>query len=235
MTSPVLKELYSLWYLDGKKRVPLKWVKDYLKTDGLALWYQDDGCLKNGSDRIILSVDAFQEEEVSFLQKEVLGRKFKIKSTIDSQGRIDISSRKEVRKFQSLVERYIHPSMERKSMVKIIEKLRLKWQQKEKTDVVRTSIYLPYYLYDQLCGDGYSEILNRILSPWLEALWKEFISNPAKMYEWILTHESFEKGKFLLTPRFKPDVKNKLDTMSILTGFEISELVVIALMEIILL
>ncbi len=113
------------------------------------------------------STDAFQHEEVCFLQDEILRDKFKINSTIDAQGRIDISSRKEVRKFQSLKEIRI----------------------------------------------------------------KEFLVNPTKIYKWILTYEYLEKGKFLLTPRFKPDVKNKLDMLSRMTGFEISELVAIAVME----
>jgi len=60
---------------------------------------------------------------------------------------------------------------------------------------------------------------------------KEFLANPVKIYDWVLAHEHLEKGRFLLTPRFKPHVKSKLDMISIMTGFELSELVVIAIME----
>lgn len=231
MTSPILKKFYPLWYHNGKKKVPLEWVEKYLDADGLALWYQDDGCLKNNLDRIILSTDAFQWEEICFLQEEILRNKFKINSTIDTQGRIDISSRKEARKFQSLVEKYIHPAMKRKSISRVLQTLNSISHPEVKRKVFRTSVYLPYELYYQLSGEGYSRKLNEILSYWLDIQMKEFLANPVKIYNWVLAHEHLEKGRFLLTPRFKPHVKSKLDMISIMTGFELSELVVIAIME----
>lgn len=231
MTAPILRKFYLFWYPDGYKKIPLDWVERYLEADGLALWYQDDGCLKNKDDRIILSTDAFQNEEVSFLKK-LLKRKFKINSTIDSQGRLDISSRREVRKFQSLIEPFIHLSMERKSMMKNFKSWKYEWERKEeKKTIFRTSLYLPYDLYIKIRGQGYSKSLNVLLGKWLERQWKQYLIDPSKIYEWIVFHENIRKGKCLLTPRFKSDIKRKLDLLSMITGFERSEIVTMALIE----
>lgn len=229
-TDSVLKHLYTLWYREKRKVIPMEWVSDNLEPDGLALWYQDDGCLKNKLYRTILSTENFEQGEIQFL-KDLLRNKFRINSQIDIQGRIDISTRKEIRKFQALVEPHIHPSMDRKSMRTEWEKWTNKWQQigKEHESIVRTSIYLPNELYNVMKGQGYSLRLNQLLDQWLEIQWTHHIIKPDKRYKWILDHENIQKGRFLITPRLKPHIKKKLDLMSIATGFEISELVIIAL------
>ncbi len=229
ITDPILRDLYYLWYSNKRKKIPKKWVLEYLEADGLALWYQDDGCLKSDLYRIILSTESFSDEEIYFL-KNFLKKKFGVKCQIDSQRRIDISTRREIRKFQALVEPHIHPSMERKSMASEWSKWLSEWQEiKEESGVICTSIYLPERIYNMIRGQGYSYKLNRLLDNWLDTQWYKYIIYPAKSYKWILDHENIEKGSFLITPRFKPHIRKKLDIMSMATGFEISELVIIAL------
>lgn len=75
--------MYSLWYSNKRKKIPKKWVLEYLEADGLALWYQDDGCLKSDLYRIILSTESFSDEEIYFL-KNFLKKKFGVKCQIDS-------------------------------------------------------------------------------------------------------------------------------------------------------
>lgn len=229
--SPMMEFLYSIWYPDGYKVIPMEWVESYIDPEGLALWYQDDGHLKDNEYRIILSTESFDEEEILFL-KGLLGTKFNINSTIDIQGRLDISSRREVCKFLSLVEPFIHLSMKRKSIQDKLEKWILEWSQSEsREDVIRTSIYLPYDLYYQMRGQGYSQKLNELLPSWLDTQWNQHLIAPDRRYKWILDHEEPGKERFLLTPRFHYHVKRKLDLISLLTGFERSELVSMALRE----
>ena len=231
ISDPILRDLYPLWYSNRRKKIPMEWVSENLEADGLALWYQDDGCLKSDLYRIILSAESFSDKELYFL-KGLLQNKFGIKSQIDSQRRIDISTRREIRKFQALVEPYIHPSMKRKSMAHKWKEWILEWQQiKEEAGVICTSIYLPERIYNKIRGQGYSFKLNKLLNNWLDTQWYEYIIQPTKRYKWILEHENIVKGKFLICPRFKPHIRKKLDILSVATGFEISELVVIAFCE----
>ncbi len=60
-----LEELYPLWYR-GRKVVPMEWVAINLDLEGLAIWFQDDGSLKQGGQRIILSTETFAPEEGCF-------------------------------------------------------------------------------------------------------------------------------------------------------------------------
>ncbi|WP_018084829.1 hypothetical protein [Desulfurispora thermophila] len=229
-TSAVLDELYPLWYR-GRKVIPIEWVDENLDVDGLAIWYQDDGHLKEGGCRIILSADSFSEREKAFLCLLLLN-KFNIKSSVDCQGRLDISSRLEVRKFQALVEPLVHPSMGRKTIVDKWQLWAVQWAECKVPDrgICRTSIYLPYELYEVMRGSGYSSLLNRLLGEWLEKQWAVICSDSAQRYRWLVEHTGVARGEYMITPRFWPDVKTKLDLLSLATGFERSELVTIALM-----
>lgn len=95
----------------------------------------------------------------------------------------------------------------------------------------RTSIYLPYDLYDRLRGEGYSSLLNNLLNEWMGKQWVENVCDPARRYRWLLKQQGIPRGTYLLTPRFRPDVKGRLDLLSMATGFERSELVIMALKE----
>jgi hypothetical protein len=230
-TSAILNELYPLWY-QGRKVIPMEWVATNLDVEGLAIWFQDDGNLKNSDCRIILSTESFTSEEKAFLQILLLN-KFHIAAKVDSQGRLDITSRLEVRKFQALVEPLMHSSMFRKSMVRKWEQWEAQWVEKERLQyrTCRTSIYLPYDLYETIRGEGYSHLVNQLLSEWLEKQWVKNLLDPCERYSWLIKYEGVPKGTYLLTPRFRPDVKRKLDILSMATGFERSELVIMALME----
>lgn len=230
-TSALLDKLHPLWY-QGRKVIPMEWVAANLEADGLAIWFQDDGNLKNNGSRIILSTESFTSEEKIFL-KLLLLNKFHIAANVDSQGRLDISSRLEVRKFQALVEPLVHYSMRRKTIAGKWKQWNAQWTENDwlQHGTCRTSIYLPYELYEIIRGEGYSHFLNQLLNAWLEKQWKEILPEPGNRYNWLIKYEGISKGSYMITPRFRPDIKGKLDLLSIATGFERSELVTMALME----
>lgn len=230
LTSPIINWLHTVWYREGRKVVPVDWIYDNFNSETLSIWYQDDGCLKGSGQRIILSTESFSNEEINFLQ-QLLRDKFNIFANIDIQNRLDISSRLEVQKFLALVEPFIHPSMERKSMTEIWRDWQKGWPlcKVEQCGVMRTSIYLPYGLFQCIGVQNYSPMLNNLLDEWLDKQWYENIIEPNKRYNWLLSHENTEKGSYLLTPRFRPGVRKRLDLLTKATGFEMSELVSMAL------
>lgn len=211
-TSTELRKLYSIWYSYGRKTIPVEWLDQHFNEESLAIWFQDDGSLRNDGDRIILSTESFSEEERSYLQI-LLHKKYLIHSNLDCQGRLDISSRKEVRKFQAITENYIHSSMIRKSIKHKWEKWNKDWHKEYNIESVcfRTSVYLTYKLYDKIRGIGYTKLINDILSKWIDDIWDNYMLIPQKRYLWLIKNENVEKGKFLITPRFKPDIKAKLE------------------------
>ncbi|OIQ60532.1 endonuclease [Neomoorella thermoacetica] len=231
-SSPLLRSLYSLWY-QRQKVLPIEWVGENINAESLALWFQDDGNLKKGGDRIILSTESFSLKERMFLQY-ILQKRFGVLATIDCQGRLDISSRHEVRKFQALVEPLMHDSMAKKSIVDKWKSWKARWEESRALQGKphRTSIYLPYYLYDKLRGLRYSDAINRLMDAWMDKQWHQYLLEPDKRYHWLRDGEAFiEKGAHLLTPSFRADVKIRLDILSDATGFERSELVMMALCE----
>ncbi len=230
-TSALLNELYPIWY-QGRKVIPMEWVAKNLDAGGLAIWFQDDGHLKKSGHRIILSTESFASEEKDFL-RSLLWNRFHVAANIDGQGRLDISARVEVRKFQALVEPHMHVSMSRKSIKTKWNQWRTQWQvlKRSQKGTCRTSIYLPYNLYETMRGEGYSNFLNNLLNDWMNIQWKEKLLDPGKRYCWLINREGVQKGTYLLTPRFRPDIKGRLDLLSIATGFERSKLVTMALKE----
>jgi recombination protein RecA len=125
---PELAELYDTVYFgDGKKH--LSW--DYLKALtplALAVWYMDDGCFtvrskgvqertKGGTGRIEICVEAMspgsRQRLVQYLRDS---RGLDVKLTERGARRISVLqfTTASTEKFQRLVARYIHPSMEYK-------------------------------------------------------------------------------------------------------------------------
>ena len=229
-TSPLLEKWYPLWYKNGHKTIPCECIADYLDPLGLSIWFQDDGCFKK--NRIVISTESFAQNEVGFLQF-LLRKKFRVIANIDYKNRLDITSRMEVRKFQALIEPYIHSSMARKSMRNKWEQWQVKWEEYKNIGkgTCRTSIYLPYKIYDMIRGEGYSSLLNNYLEEWMDTLWGNHFSNSHKRYQWIAKHDGIDKGTYLLTPRFFQKVKKKLDLLSEASGLERSELVTLALRD----
>lgn len=150
-----LTELMALWYdSQGRKVLPYRFLEDYFNEESLAIWYQDDGCLR-GANRILLSTECFSYDEVVFLQ-QLIEDKFGISSTIDSQRRIDIHNRKNVQLFLSYVSPFLSKGMIRKSLEPYYEKLSantnkvLSQQQNLNPEWRRTTIYVPLRIKQKL-------------------------------------------------------------------------------------
>jgi hypothetical protein len=149
VTDPTLTETMRLWYPSNRQKViPKEFVKEYFNEESLAIWYQDDGCLKSES-RIILSCECFSNGEINFLRK-LIYEKFLIQSSIDSQRRIDICNRKDVELFLNYVTPYLSDCMQRKSLRNYHNMLTIKNQEliptSESILSKRTTIYLPVYI-----------------------------------------------------------------------------------------
>lgn len=154
-TDDRLTQLMSLWYdAQGRKVLPRCFLKDYFNEESLAIWYQDDGYLKTAS-RILLSTECFSDDELSFLQG-LIEEKFGVNSTIDSQRRIDIHTRRDVELFLCYVSPYISKGMQRKSLTSYYEKLMMETHglltkpPNEKLEWQRTTIYIPAEIKQEL-------------------------------------------------------------------------------------
>lgn len=114
-----LKDIYNGWYDEnGIKRVYRDYVLTNLNEQALAIWYQDDGSLDDATPRIRFSVESFKDTkgDIEFL-KDILEKKFYIKSFIDSQKRINITGRHNVELFLSYVTPIISKAMQRKTLI----------------------------------------------------------------------------------------------------------------------
>lgn len=230
LSSAIITVQLKHWYKE-RKIIPKELIAEHLDAAGLALWFQDDGSLKS-TDRIILSVESFGPSEREFLQN-LLNKKFQVASTIDKQDRIDISSRLEARKFQALVEPYLHPSMSRKSTASQWKHWQDLWQQNSLPlpGVSRTTIYVHQDVHNAVHGNGFSEKLNRILEQWLPHTWQLHILDPNCRYRWLTSLAKIPSGRCPLGPRLRPNIKNRLDIMAHATGLTRSELITLALIE----
>nr|QWC53690.1 LAGLIDADG homing endonuclease [Rhizoctonia solani] len=74
---PCFKELYSLFYLEGKKVIPSN-IADLLTPMGLAYWIADDGCWNKDCKYVVLCTDSFLLTEVELLIS-ALNDKFDLK------------------------------------------------------------------------------------------------------------------------------------------------------------
>ncbi|MCG7344359.1 endonuclease [Sporosarcina sp. ACRSL] len=134
-TNLIITELHEIWYPEGKKKLPIRWVQQYLDERALAWWYQDDGHLKmvNGvASKIILSTDSFSSEENEFLM-QLLWDNWRLKFSIDGQNRLILYDQFQIIYFVHLISPWIHESMDRKILP----------TQPLRTIAKRTSIYLP--------------------------------------------------------------------------------------------
>lgn len=78
-TNPKFKELYRMFYLDGRKVLPQN-IFNLLTPTTLAVWIMDDGCNVGGS--LILNTQNYSMPEHLILQK-TLQEKFGILSTVN--------------------------------------------------------------------------------------------------------------------------------------------------------
>lgn len=78
ITLPCFTEFYNLFYLNGKKVLPLNMV-ELLTPLGLSYWIADDGCWNKTGKYVILATNGFTLEEVDLLVS-VLNDKWDLKS-----------------------------------------------------------------------------------------------------------------------------------------------------------
>lgn len=78
---PCFYELYSLFYLKGKKIVPSN-IGDLLTPSGLAYLLSDDGTFHNTQHHIRICTNSFSYDEVQLLAS-VIADKFNLKSTVN--------------------------------------------------------------------------------------------------------------------------------------------------------
>ncbi|MBS2970668.1 endonuclease [Metabacillus sp. KIGAM252] len=136
-THPAIELLKSIWYTDGKKKLPYLFLEQHLTPLTLAVWYQDDGNLKLKElipRKITLSTESFSLVEIEFLQS-LLRQKFSLAFSIDSKKRLLLYNQPQIYYFLRLVQPYIHSSMQRKQFVPRINEIHFTKK--------RTTIYLP--------------------------------------------------------------------------------------------
>lgn len=126
---PFYTRCREIMYPGGKKEVSKTWLS-WLTTEGLAIWYMDDGCLvksynynKSGVRRIyrrelFLNTCGFTLEQNQLLKsfiKERYGVEFQLKLTSKKTGYWRLkATASEANKFIEIVKPYIVPSMEYK-------------------------------------------------------------------------------------------------------------------------
>lgn len=70
---PCLTPFYELFYVAGKKVVPLN-IGELLTVQSLAYWLGDDGCFCKSSQRVIISTESFTLDEVTLLANTLNGK-----------------------------------------------------------------------------------------------------------------------------------------------------------------
>jgi len=115
LSLPCFNELYSLFYPEGKKIIPLN-IGDLFTPIGLSYFAMDDG--SKSRNNFIFNTNSYTLQEVEFLSS-VLKDKFNLDCTIQkynkdkNQYRISIRI-KSVPLFKSIVSPYFHDSMKYK-------------------------------------------------------------------------------------------------------------------------
>lgn len=111
-SSATAEALYSAWYQNGSKCIPLEFIEQYMTNQTLAWWYQESGHLKvkvNGIlEKLILSTEQWSEDELPLLQY-VLNIKFNLLFAIDGQKRLILYDQLQIKYFLGMVTPYIHP------------------------------------------------------------------------------------------------------------------------------
>ncbi|PID14418.1 hypothetical protein CSV63_12895 [Sporosarcina sp. P34] len=104
--------LYSAWYQNVSKGMPLEFVEQHMTAQTLAWWYQECGHLKvkeNGTlEKLILSTEQWTEDELRLLQY-VVNIKFNFLFAIDGQRRLILYDQLQIKYFLGMVAPWIHP------------------------------------------------------------------------------------------------------------------------------
>ena len=112
---PCFNEYYYLFYIAGKKIVPLN-IAELLTPRGLAYWISDDGSLDKSRLRVILCTESFTLEEVTLLVN-VLNDKWNLECYINKTnngGYRIVIPRRSLPILQSLLRDIIPPMMKHK-------------------------------------------------------------------------------------------------------------------------
>lgn len=82
-----LIEIYNAFYINGKKLIPVDYIKDCFTEESIYYWYMDDGCFDKNSKSFIIATECFDKENllefIEFLQK-----KFGLEFTIKKDGEL---------------------------------------------------------------------------------------------------------------------------------------------------
>ena len=117
--------LYSAWYQNGFKGIPLEFVEQHMTDQTLAWWYQDCGHLRVKEDgtleKVILSTEQWSDEELRLLQY-VMNSKFNLLFAIDGQRRLILYDQLQIKYFLSVVTPWIHPLFAYKVKVLAVHK-----------------------------------------------------------------------------------------------------------------
>lgn len=204
-TSEIFTYLYELWYPEAIKRIPFSFLESNFTDRTLAIWYQDDGHLKqkNGTiQKIILSTESFTVEENQTLI-EFLRSKYSLHFSLDVQNRLLLYDQYQIIRFLHIVNPYIHPSMNRKKRTVSVPK--------ELPE--RTTIYLPS---DISLKRPTSEINEQYKK--LPLLTKLAIKNPELLKQF--ESESCKSYQIKIAERHRKDLVH----LKYLTGLNISQL-----------
>jgi len=115
ISTPLLNELYRMFYLGGRKRVPNNILRILKKPLSLGVWFMDDGYKRNDCNALRINTDSFTLKEQRLLQ-QCLKRNFGIDTKLHRKGKfwnIYIPN-SEVKNFCKIVKPYIIPEMKYK-------------------------------------------------------------------------------------------------------------------------
>lgn len=100
----------SIFYPQGKKVFPIEFDK-YISPLSLAVWYMDDGNYSEGRN-VKIATDGFDLKSREML-KQMLLRKFNLKSTLHKSGKLRVSN-ESLKRFFEIVRPHVHSSMKYK-------------------------------------------------------------------------------------------------------------------------
>jgi hypothetical protein len=116
-THPTYTHLWKRFYHNGRKTVD-SFLMDHLTPLGLAIWYQDDGHLKNHEDYLtpILETNSFNVAEHMIMTK-ALADKFHLEfraNSLNAKYLMLRLRRKDRERFFDIIREHIHPTMDYK-------------------------------------------------------------------------------------------------------------------------
>ena len=110
LSHPSFRFYGQQFYCAGRKIVP-KMIDKLLTSQGLAIWFMDDGSLKSKEHKaVILNTQCFSESDINRLQK-VLVRKWQIESQVRKQkdGNQLLITKNSAIKFAQIINSYLLP------------------------------------------------------------------------------------------------------------------------------